>query len=161
MNNHRGVVTYLSSEISGVGQVSAAKIFEALGPTCIKDIINDKNILDSIDITEKQKTIIYEGLVANAHNEQQLIGLLNLGITMKVAIRIIRALPLNAYELVKSNPYQLIDSVEGIGFLKADAIALANGIPMDSPMRLKAALLYVLKTYVYSNGHTYINKTMV
>lgn len=154
-----GVVTYLSSDyFPGVGQVSATKIFEALGPTCIKDIINDKNVLDSIDITEKQKTTIYEGLVANAHNEQQLIGLLNLGITMKVAIRIIRALPLNAYELVKSNPYQLIDSVEGIGFLKADAIALDNGIELSSPMRLKAALLYVLKTYVYSNGHTYIKQ---
>ena len=35
--------------------------------------------------------------------------------------------------------------MKGIGFLKADEIALKNGMPKDSPFRVESAVMYVLK----------------
>lgn len=47
--------------------------------------------------------------------------------------------------MINENPYRLADEVKGIGFLKADEIALKNGMPKDSPFRVESAVMYVLK----------------
>lgn len=154
-----GIVTYLSSDyFPGIGQATATKVFEALGKTCLKDIVHNRELLDQVALSQKQKDTIYQGLVANYQNEQELVNLLNLGISMRIAIRITRILHENASELVRSNPYQLIDLVDGIGFARADAIALQIGISKDSPIRLKALLLFILKNVVFSTGNTYIKQ---
>ena len=43
-------------------------------------------------------------------------------------------------EVLKENPYRLVDDVEGIGFLTADRIAVALGLSPESPYRSEAAL---------------------
>ncbi|MFA6627644.1 MAG: ATP-dependent RecD-like DNA helicase [Bacilli bacterium] len=152
-----GIITYLSSDyFPGIGQVAATKIFDVLGKTCLKDIVHDRNLLDQVDLSTKQKAVLYDGLVENYQNEQELVNLLNLGISMKIAIRITRSLPENAYQLICENPYQLIDLIDGIGFARADGIAMQIGILKNSPLRLKAAMLFVLKNAVFSTGNTYI-----
>jgi len=152
-------VTYLSSDyFPGIGKVTARKVFLALGPTCLNDIVKDKSILDQVDINKKQKEIIYEVLITNHQNEQQLISLLDFGLTMRMALRIIKAIPNNPSQVVRIDPYRLIDLVEGIGFIRADEIAMLVGIKKDSPLRLKALLIYLLNNYIYNSGHTFIKE---
>ena len=52
---------------------------------------------------------------------------------------------LDSIKVINENPYRLADEVKGIGFLKADEIALKNGMPKDSPFRVESAVMYVLK----------------
>ena len=45
---------------------------------------------------------------------------------------------------IESNPYLMINDVDGIGWARADAIALARGIHKDSPERIAAFISYFL-----------------
>ncbi len=56
---------------------------------------------------------------------------------------------------VKNNPYILAHEVDGIGFLKADAIALSVGYDPNSPKRCSAYLQYFFDNMV-QEGHSYV-----
>lgn len=53
--------------------------------------------------------------------------------------------PEEAVYIVKNNPYDLIDKVDGVGYLKADEIAVKCGVDKNSPYRIKAAVKYILE----------------
>lgn len=57
----------------------------------------------------------------------------------------------------KDNPYILIDDVDGIGFIKADEIALKSGINEESPLRIEQGILHIFKQAATNNGHTWIS----
>ena len=54
-----------------------------------------------------------------------------------------------------SPEYQLIDDIEGVGFIKADEIANKLGIPKDDMRRIKAAIIYAMQYIAYQNGDLY------
>lgn len=64
---------------------------------------------------------------------------------------------------VKEDPYQLASEVDGIGFKKADVIALENGLEWNSVKRIKGFVRYKLEdkgengnSYVYANELMYM-----
>ena len=59
-----------------------------------------------------------------------------------------------ATEAVLEDPYSLT-RIPGIGFHKADELAVANGVDRDSPSRTEAAALHVLRE-AESRGHTHL-----
>ena len=157
-NTEKGIVAYLSSDnFKGIGTKTAAKIFDKLGPNALKMIIKDKTVLDDIGIKDKQKEIIYQNLVENYKLEEDVVELLSLGLSLKMASKIIKALGDKALKTVLENPYSLIDYIEGIGFIRADEIALKIGISKDSPYRIKALILNTLQDDIYNDGDTYKN----
>lgn len=58
---------------------------------------------------------------------------------------------------IEEDPYILSYDVNGIGFKKADTIAMSQGIPKDSPKRMGACILYVLDEQANS-GHTWVSR---
>lgn len=58
-------------------------------------------------------------------------------------------------EKVKTNPYVLVNEVDGIGWKKADEIALAGDIKPDSPTRIGAYIVYYLNI-CGENGNSWI-----
>jgi len=58
--------------------------------------------------------------------------------------------------VIKKDPYTLIYDVKGIGWNKADAIAIAGGIAKDDPRRIKAFIFYLLNRNGEVNGDTYM-----
>ncbi len=158
-NSKEGIVTYLSSELfPGIGKKAAEKIFDALGDDALKLIVEDKNVLDNVDITLKQKDSVYENLIIHYTKEKQLVELLNLGVGMSMSVKIINVLGDNSAKAVRENPYQLIDIIDGIAFLRADDIAKKIGFKNDDPKRLIALIHYVIKTLVYATGDSYTIK---
>lgn len=59
---------------------------------------------------------------------------------------------------IKENPYILATEIEGIGFKKADEIALKGGIAKDSKQRLGAFILHYLREQSIT-GRSYIPQT--
>lgn len=57
----------------------------------------------------------------------------------------------------KKNPYILIDDVDGIGFIKADEIALKSGLQKDSPIRVEQGIYYILNKEAQENGCTWVS----
>ena len=81
----------------------------------------------------------------------------NYGLTMTMINKIIRHFkdsPDLALAKLESNPYDMTE-VEGIGFLKADEIALNSGIDKLDSRRVRAYILYYLEEIGNSNGHSY------
>ncbi len=62
----------------------------------------------------------------------------------------------NAVNVLKKNPYRLQMDLDGFGFARADAIALASGIKTNSVYRVMAAIKYSLETAASQKGHCYL-----
>ena len=157
-NTLEGVITYLSSSyFPGVGKVAARKIYEKLGNNCLELIKKDKANLDKVkELTKLQKDTIYNNLVQNSATEGNLVSIVNMGFTLLMAKRIINTIPNKYINKVINNPYYLIDRVEGIGFLRADNIALNMGFKKDDPIRVEACIKFLLNKYIYDTGNTYL-----
>lgn len=65
-----------------------------------------------------------------------------------------------AVQKVKDNPYVLADDVEGIGWNKADGIALEAGIHPHAPERIKAFIMYFLERNA-QDGDSYISPSLL
>ena len=74
-----------------------------------------------------------------------LVFLQGYGISPALSMKIFKAFGDRTQAVVRANPYQLVERVEGIGFKTADAIAHSIGIEPESPERLSCALHYVLE----------------
>lgn len=159
-NTLESVVVYLSSDLfEGVGKVAASNIYNTLGSSCLELIREKREVLDKVNgLSELQKEIIYNGIINNFSKEEMVLDLTEMGISLSMTTRIINALHEKSVDVVRKNPYDLIDMVEGIGFVKADNIAKIIGIPLDSPMRLKAITIYYLKLYTYETGDSFVEK---
>ncbi|MCK7487279.1 MAG: hypothetical protein MZU97_18560 [Bacillus subtilis] len=73
--------------------------------------------------------------------ESTLIWLYGFEISPKMSFKIVQKYGHRTIDVVKSNPYVLIDDVEGIGFKRADDIGLKIGFSPDSPLRIRAVLV--------------------
>ena len=158
-----GIEKYLGSGlIRGVGPITAGKIVERFG----------KDTLDIIEFTPQklalvngisEKKAIEIGFSFKEHKEVQntIIFLQNFNITTNMALKIYNVYKEKTSEIVKNNPYKLVEDIDGIGFLTADKIAQNAGIPADSLFRIRAGLIYVLKTSCEKNGNTYLPKIML
>ena len=58
-----------------------------------------------------------------------------------------------AIDLAKRNPYRLCEEIDGIGFERADRMALKLGLQPDSPERLSSGICYLLGANARQNGH--------
>ena len=154
--SEQGIIAYLSSSLfKGIGAKTAEKVYSVLGEDALKKIIEDKTSLDKVDITKKQKDEIYKSLSTYYHDEESLVELLSMGLSLKLAKKIIINYQDRALSVVKENPYDLIGKIEGIGFMRADDIALKVGIDKKSAYRMKALIKYSLGESIYSSGDTY------
>ena len=59
-----------------------------------------------------------------------------------------------ALDRLKENPYLLCETVEGIGFEKADALAERIGFDRTGLPRVESGILYLLSYHAGNNGHT-------
>lgn len=58
--------------------------------------------------------------------------------------------------LLKNNPYVFINVIEGIGWEKADAIALNGGLSPNGENRIKAYIKYYLRQRAETDGHSWV-----
>ncbi|SDY30750.1 ATP-dependent RecD-like DNA helicase [Thermoactinomyces sp. DSM 45892] len=157
------VVKYLSSDLfHGIGKKTAIRIVKCLGEDALKRIFTNPKELDQVEgLNETQKTTIIKGLGENRILEQALVFLYESGFGAIMALKIVQMYKHETLEMIKENPYRLIDDIEGIGFRRADELARKQGIAEDAPQRLRAAILYLLQEASYSNGHVYLTKEEV
>lgn len=157
IDNEYGIIAYLSSDLfPGVGVKHATKIVEKFGVETINLIKRNKDVLDEIEIPSKLKSIIYSGIINDLTNQETTIFLLENGITIDTANKIIKKLGPNIIDDLKDDPYILMYSLDRFGFKKNDQFALKLGIKKDDLVRLKALVTYVLKEMIYNSGNSYV-----
>jgi exodeoxyribonuclease V alpha subunit len=153
-----GVINYLSSALfKGIGKKTAEAIVETIGDNAISKILENPSILDSVPklAPDKAKSL-YDTLVEHQGLEQIMIGLNQYGFGPQLSLKIYQVYKQDTLSIIQSNPYKLVEDIEGIGFGRADELGFQLGISGSHPDRIKAACLYTLETYCMQEGHVYI-----
>ncbi|QFT89988.1 ATP-dependent RecD-like DNA helicase [Bacillus sp. THAF10] len=156
----QGIVQYLSSDLfSGIGRKTAEKIADALGENAISKILENPSVLDSIPKLSGDKAkLLYDSLMEHQGLEQVLIALSQFGFGPQLSMKIYQAYKDQTLEILQQNPYQLVETVEGIGFARADELGNHFGISGNHPDRIKAGCLYILEQFSMQDGHCYVKK---
>ena len=158
-----GIEKYLGSGlIRGVGPITAKRIVETFGTDTLEIMEFAPEKLASIKgISEKKALEIGMSYREHKEVENTIILLQSYNISTNMALKIYNVYHERTADIVKNNPYKLIEDIDGIGFTTADRIAKNIGIPSDSTFRVRAGLIHVLKTSCEKNGNTYLPKNML
>ncbi|MEV6791506.1 ATP-dependent RecD-like DNA helicase [Streptomyces sp. NPDC051320] len=160
--------TILPATIQGIRRYLGSGLIKGIGPV-MADRITTHFGLDTLDVIEQEPKRLIEvpglgpkrtKLIGAAWEEQKaikevMIFLQGVGVSTSIAVRIYKKYGDASISVVRNEPYRLAADVWGIGFLTADRIAQAVGIPHDSPERVKAGLQYALSQST-EQGHCFL-----
>ncbi|MCK8607305.1 SF1B family DNA helicase RecD2 [Apilactobacillus ozensis] len=154
--SENGLIAYLSSDkFPGIGKKTAQNVVYALGTTAINQILNNNNVLNQLGLSKKQSETIVDGIKANNGTEQIIIGLNSYGFGNQIAAKIFNTYKGDTLDILKQNPYKMVEDIKGISFKRADAIAQKNGIAFNDPGRIRAGIITALNQLSIKNGDTY------
>ena len=157
-NTKEGIIKYLSSgRISGVGIVTATSIVEHFGLDTLSIIeFNPSKLSEVRGVSKAKAEKIAENFKEIKDMQDAVMYLQSLNLSVNMAIKIYNTYSKKTIDIINTNPYRLIEDIDGIGFLSADRIAHNMGINNDSEFRIRAGILYSLKSYMEKQGSTYL-----
>ncbi|AQT72574.1 ATP-dependent RecD-like DNA helicase [Streptomyces sp. fd1-xmd] len=153
----QGIRRYLGSGlIKGIGPKIADRIVEHFG-TGTLDVIEaePKRLIEVPGLGPKRTKLIGAVWEEQKAIKEVMVFLQGVGVSTSIAVRIYKKYGDASISVVNNQPYRLAADVWGIGFLTADRIAQAVGIPHDSPERVKAGLQYALSQST-DQGHCFL-----
>ena len=153
-----GIVNYLSSTLfHGIGKKTAESIVETIGDDAISKILATPSLLDSVPKLSGEKAkSLYDTLVEHQGLEQVMIGLNQYGFGPQLSMKIYQTYKQDTLSIIQSNPYKLVEDIDGIGFGRADELGYQLGISGSHEDRIKAACLYVLDVQCHQEGHAFM-----
>ena len=145
-----------SGAIKGIGIALAARIVRRFKQDTFRIIEEEPERLAEIKgISERKAMEIAEQVNAKKDLRQAMIFLQQYGITTTLAVKIYNTYGQRIYSILKENPYQMAEDIQGVGFKTADEIASKVGIRTDSDFRIRSGILYALQQ-ASGEGHTYL-----
>ena len=145
-----------SGAIKGIGLALAARIVRRFKKDTFRIIEEEPERLAEVKgISERKAMEIADQVNAKKDLRQAMIFLQQYGISTTLAVKIYNYYGSKIYSVLKENPYQMAEDIEGVGFKTADEIASRAGIRTDSDFRIRSGILYVL-LQATSEGHTYL-----
>ena len=159
-NTLSGIKKYLSSGlIKGVGPVTAGLIVNEFKKDTLTVIEYCPEKLAKIrGISIKKAIAISEAFNEIKKMQNSVMFLQSYNISTNMAIKIFNNYGDKTIEYVKSNPYRLVEDVDGIGFLTADNIAKSMGIASNSQFRIRAGIIHTITDNCEKNGNTFVYK---
>ena len=145
-----------SGAIKGIGAALAARIVRRFKKDSFRIIEEEpERLVEVKGISERKAMEISDQVAEKRDLRQAMIFLQQYGISLNLAVKIYGIYQQDIYRIIKENPYQLADDVQGVGFKIADEIAAKAGIRTDSDFRIRSGILYTL-LQATAEGHTYL-----
>ena len=147
-SSNSAIIRYLESGVvRGVGPVMARAIVDTFGMDTLDVLENDPGRLAEVPgIGAKKAKMISDSFREKKLLRDILLSLEPYGVTVGQAYKMMQTYGELSLAKVQENPYQLIDDIDGIGFLTADRIAThVAGFEPDSLARLMAGIRYTLQ----------------
>ena len=156
-DDHDEIIRYLSSPLfKGIGKKQAELIVDTLGEDCLNQIKKDPTCLHIVrGMSEKKVKTIVDVLTNQDYDQEVLSFFMGHGISTRHLSLIQGFYKEKTLDVLKSNPYQLIDDIDGIGFKSADTLAMKMKFDPKSPYRIKAAIADALMQACFRTGSTY------
>jgi exodeoxyribonuclease V alpha subunit len=156
-----GMVAYLESSVHGIGPIWAKAIVDTLGEETFDLIDADPQVLFKVRTPSGRKMgakqireIIAKWEDARAVRRVMLF-LTSHGVTTGIASKIHRQYGDTALERLTEDPYCMVE-IRGIGFKIADRIARNMNVPLESPRRIQAGIVYCLQE-AEGQGHCFLH----
>lgn len=158
----KGISVWLEAKVDGIGPTFAEAIVDHFGADQVFDIL-DANPERLREVKTKAGRSVPDKQVSKAIEawddvraiRQIETFLFSYGITAGLADRLYRFYGPDVVEVLQTEPYR-VTQIRGIGFKIADRIALAMGVPVDDPARIRAAILHALEQ-AEDHGHVFLN----
>lgn len=152
-----GIEGFLASGvIKGIGPKMAAAIVNQFGEETLEIMEHEPERLSLVSgIGPKKAESIAESFAAHREFANVSMFFQEYGVSADYALKLYKIYGAAATELIKENPYRLVEEVYGIGFRKADTIAEKMGIEKESTFRIHSGIKYGLSYYV-GEGNTYM-----
>lgn len=153
----KAIYEYLSSgAVRGVGAATAKRMIEAFGDETLTVLEEHPEYLTRIrGMTRKRALAIGEAFRLQMGMRRLLEFLSAHSISPQFAMPLYRRYGDRALEVIKGNPYLLVDEELGLNFGLADELAIRLGLAEDGPQRVEAGLLFEL-SHNLTNGHTFL-----
>lgn len=152
---------FLTKIVKGITKKSAQELLKKYQEEELIEILNTNpnELLNFKGIKDKKLKTIVESWQKFKHLRELGSFLSKFGVTSNLITKIYSHFNEveNLIEKIKQNPYILIQ-IKGIGFKRADEIALSLGINKQSDFRIVACMNYTLKEYCDNNGNSSIEK---
>ena len=161
LSDRESIIKYLASgNIKGIGKKTAEAIYDIFGKESL-DILykNPDKLLKVEGIGKKKLADIKLSAEETRDSRKSLEFLQSLRISYNLSMKIYNKYGENTIDIVKSNPYELIEDIKGIGFSMADNLARNMQMESNSPFRISAGLRYVIDYEADFNGHTSLEIT--
>ncbi len=153
------ILRYLSSgAIKGIGKRTALKIVEEFGENTMEVLENHPDWLSDIPgISLKKAKQICEDFKSKAGIRSAMLFFRDF-FGAATTVKIYKKWGSASIDIAKRNPYRLCDEIEGIGFERADGMALKLGLERNSQDRLHSGIDHILRTNAAQNGHVCLPK---
>lgn len=150
------IINFLSnSNIKGIGKRTAKQIYEKFGEDSIDIVYNEADKLKVIPgIGDKKILDIKETSEVSKDSRNTMLYLQSLNISYNLSMKICKLYGENTVDIIKSNPYKLVDDISGVGFAMADNIARNMQMESNSKFRISAGISHILNYEAEFNGHT-------
>ena len=151
------ILKYLASgALKGIGPVTAERIVERFGEDTLDVIENNPRWLCDIKgITPKRADGIHNNYVEQ-FGMRTVMMYCNEFFGPALSVKIFKAYGSAAIDIIKTTPYRLCDDITGIGFEKADRVAMSLGFSPDCPERADAGIVHTLNVASINGGHCYL-----
>ncbi|MCR4905464.1 MAG: AAA family ATPase, partial [Clostridiales bacterium] len=149
------ILRYLASgAIKGIGPRTAQRIVDKFGTDSFEVISDHPDWLTDIPgITAKKAADISERFRSMSGARAVMMFCRDF-FTPQTAMKIYKRWGGAAVDRIRENPYRLCEEFWGIGFTRADQIAMHLGLAPDSDERVLHAAVYVLRSEATRSGHT-------
>ena len=150
------IVTYLANaNIKGIGKKTANQIYNKFGEDAIDIVYNEPEKLSVIAGIGKKKI---EDIKLTTEETKDLRNIMlylqSLNISYNLAMKIYKMYGGDTVDIIKTNPYKLVDDISGVGFTMADNMARNMQIVSNSSFRISAGISHILNYESEFNGHT-------
>jgi len=152
-----GIIQYLTANVPSIGQITAHKLYEALGDELV-EILNStpEQIRELGFLQDRQADAIIKEWSQSSENRTIAIFLTDLGLSSFQVRSVVTKLGIGQIirDKIKENPYCLYEC-PGVGFGTADLAARKLGIGVDDSRRISAIIIFVMNELAQSDGHVY------
>ena len=153
------ILRYLASgAVKGIGAKIAQKIVEVYGEDSFDVIANRPDWLVSIRGISRKKAYEISLDFKEKSDIREILTFCNGTISSNVAVKVHKKWGKNALGIIQQNPYTLCSGDFGIGFKRADEIALGLGFDPSRDERIISGIKYALEVFATRDGHTYVSK---
>ncbi len=143
--------------IPGIGPATAKKIVKEFGIQSMEIIQSNPEELSRVrGISLDKARKISSGYAEVREMQAVIMWLYKFNLGLNTAIKIYKEYGSESIQKISKNPYNMIERVDGIGFITADKMAKDLGVSYNGTFRVRAGVVHILKESAEMDGDTFV-----